>query len=110
VQLKGCLELDQFLQEEAEDELVGEGVDALDGVDELQGDLLRILKYFLHHVFELLRVLLRLLGLVLRHHADEQLLIGTTLGDDCLVESFCLRREVLRILVMISMVLSASLV
>lgn len=110
VQLEGRLQLDQFLQEEAEDELVGQGVDALDGVDQLQRGLLRIFEDFLHHVSELLRVLLGLLGLVLRHHADQQLLVGTALGDHCLVEGFWVGREVLRILVMISMVLSASLV
>lgn len=77
---------------------------SLNSVHQLKTNLLRILKHLLDHVFKLLLVLPRLLRLVLRQHAKQQLFVRTVLGDDCLVEGLCNNQYLLRMLVMIYMV------
>jgi hypothetical protein len=88
VELEGGAQLHEFPQQNGEQHLVGEGVDALDGVGEFQRHIFGGVSDFLDHVPELLLVVGCLLGLVLREDADQKFLVGTVLGDDSLVEGF----------------------
>jgi hypothetical protein len=88
VQLEGGLEAEQLSQHHEQQQLVGQRLDALHRVHELDRRLLGVLQHLPDHVFELLLVLLRVFRLVLRKHADQQLLVRAIFSDNCLVEGF----------------------
>ena len=88
MQLEAGLQGEQLPQHHEQQQLVGQGLDALHRVHELNGRLLCVLQHLPYHVFELLLVLLRVLRFVLRQDADEELLVRAVLSHDCFVEGF----------------------
>lgn len=88
VEFERGAQLHEFPQQHGQQHLIGEGVDALDGVGEFHRHIFGGIGDLLEDVPELLLVVGRLLGLVLREDADEEFLVGTVLGNDCLVEGF----------------------
>ena len=73
-------------------------MNALDGVEKLDRDVLTGLQGFFEHVPELLDVGAPFLGEVVGEDANEEFLVGTDPVDRSLVEGFWLEDGILRIL------------
>ena len=76
-------------------------MNALNGVEELDGEISTGFQGFLEHIPELLDVDTPFLAEVGGEDTNEQLFVGTDSIDSSLIESFWLEDEILRILLII---------